>query len=335
MGEIGGMEFGDLAAAIASVNWDVSLSYDLLKAIMLCLQSDGDLDGSSANSTFPAQYYAAGLDAYKTRLPYGLEDLSKSDLCVAFLMFMGLVISSSRGPAFSRLVVVELDLVTVMFMTQMYPGLLKPKMPSSRELLQSELVLSVLLKKLDPGNDYFPVTRLNKVLSLTTTNVASPLSNELSTTSESDLLASIRSHIAYLQNANHRLAQAEAVLGPNSHSRIPSYSHLKSVYGDILELSRPAYSLSIRTQAFRLIMGEVGGMEFEDLAAAMVNWDVSLSHDLLKAIMLCSQSEGILEDQLQAILYQHNTILQDWMPTEPDYHIDREIYRNLTSVSHS
>ncbi|KAE9391160.1 hypothetical protein BT96DRAFT_318270 [Gymnopus androsaceus JB14] len=229
MGEIGGMEFEHLAAAI--VNWDVSLSYDLLKAVMFCLQSEGDLDGSSTNSTFPAQYYAAGLDAYKTRLPYGSEDLSKSDLCVAFLMFMGLVISSSRRPSFSKLVAVELDLVT--FMAQIYPGLVEPKTPLSREPLRAKLVLRVLLKKLDPVNDYLPVTRLNKILSLTTTDIASPSSNELSTTSESDLLASIRLNIAYLQNA---MAQAEVVLGqgPNYHSRDLRHSHLKS----ILELSR-------------------------------------------------------------------------------------------------
>ncbi|KAE9391157.1 hypothetical protein BT96DRAFT_318160 [Gymnopus androsaceus JB14] len=289
MGEVGGMEFEDLAAAV--VDWDVSLSYDLLNAIMFCLLQSEGLEGSSASSTLPARYYAAGLDAYKTRLPYGSGDSSKSGLCIAFLMFMGLAISLSRSPAFSRLVAIELDLVT--FMIRIYPSFLKPKKPWSRELLRAELVLIALLNKLDPVNDYLPIARLNKVLSLTKTkDVASPSSNGLSTTLGSDALASIRSSIAYLQHTNHRMGLAEAILGQNSHSRIPSYSHLDSVYGEILELSRPAYNLSIRTRAFCLIMRDVGGMEFHEIAPAIANWPLSDLFGLLEAMLLCLKTEG-------------------------------------------
>ena len=49
----------------------------------------------------------------------------------------------------------------------------------------------------------------------------------------------------------------------------------------------PVYSLSIRTRAFRLIMGEVGGMNSGDLAAAVVASPWSDSYDLLKAVVLC------------------------------------------------
>jgi len=156
-----------------------------------------NLEGSSASSALPAQYYAAGLHAYKTRLPYKSGDSSKSDFCVAFLMFMGLAISLSRSSAFSRLVATELDLVS--FMTQIYPSFLKPKMPWSRELLRAELVLIALLEKLDPVNDYQPIARLHEVLSLTTTkDVASSSSYEPSMISLGiDVLASIRSSIAY------------------------------------------------------------------------------------------------------------------------------------------
>ncbi|KAJ3775490.1 hypothetical protein FB446DRAFT_725203 [Lentinula raphanica] len=83
-----------------------------------------------------------------------------------------------------------------------------------------------------------------------------------------------------------RLAQIEDNLGPTSDS-IARTTIVKSLYSDLLELSRPVYSLSIRTRAFRVIMSKVGRMDFEDLAQAVIDWPLLESYDLLKAMMEC------------------------------------------------
>ncbi|KAJ3713175.1 hypothetical protein C8R42DRAFT_727505 [Lentinula raphanica] len=84
----------------------------------------------------------------------------------------------------------------------------------------------------------------------------------------------------------HRLAQIKAKLGPKSDG-IAKAGVVKTLYDDLLELSRPIYGLSIRTQAFQVIMSKVGGMVFEDLAQAVADWSPSESYNLLKTMMAC------------------------------------------------
>ncbi|KAF9024785.1 hypothetical protein BDP27DRAFT_1352099, partial [Rhodocollybia butyracea] len=86
-----------------------------------------------------------------------------------------------------------------------------------------------------------------------------------------------------------RLAQLEAILGQNSCAITTDSRDRESLYNDLLELSRPVYNSSIRTRAFRLIMGRVGGMDFEDLAAAVLKWPIDESYDLLDAMVSCIQ----------------------------------------------
>ncbi|KAE9401185.1 hypothetical protein BT96DRAFT_1018286 [Gymnopus androsaceus JB14] len=83
-----------------------------------------------------------------------------------------------------------------------------------------------------------------------------------------------------------RLNQLEATLGVWSYSTTDS-EYVKSLYNDLLELSRPVYKPPIRLRALRLIMGRIEMMRFEDLATAVANWPISYSYGLLKTMILC------------------------------------------------
>ncbi|KAJ3722517.1 hypothetical protein C8R42DRAFT_709597 [Lentinula raphanica] len=109
-----------------------------------------------------------------------------------------------------------------------------------------------------------------------------------------------------------RLVQIEDSLGPTSNS-IAEASVVESLYDDLLELSRPVYGLSIRTRAFRVIMSKVGGMDFEDLAQAMIRWPLSDSYDLLKAMMACLHQDSS-HPETQPI----NNMLESTRPPRPD-----------------
>ncbi|KAJ3997715.1 G-protein alpha subunit-domain-containing protein [Lentinula boryana] len=88
-----------------------------------------------------------------------------------------------------------------------------------------------------------------------------------------------------------RLAQIEDHFAQKTDGTVQSDA-LKSLYSDLLELSRPVYSLSIRTRAFCVIMRKVGGMDFENLAQAMIDWPLSQSYDLLKAMITCLRKDS-------------------------------------------
>ncbi|KAE9398339.1 hypothetical protein BT96DRAFT_940234 [Gymnopus androsaceus JB14] len=84
-----------------------------------------------------------------------------------------------------------------------------------------------------------------------------------------------------------RLNEVEAIHGRKLNRPTDSKT-LKSVCdSDLLEAYRSEYPLFIRKRAFSLSMRIVGGMHFEDLAAATVDWDVSLAYDLPKEMMSC------------------------------------------------
>lgn len=105
-----------------------------------------------------------------------------------------------------------------------------------------------------------------------------------------------------------RLAQIERTLVRKSDASIDSDA-LRSLYADLLELSRwvsstqqsssniliqyssPAYTLSVRVRAFRLIMDKVGGLDFKELAAAFIRLPLSDCCDLLEAMISCLQKE--------------------------------------------
>ncbi|KAJ3779042.1 hypothetical protein FB446DRAFT_782888 [Lentinula raphanica] len=88
-----------------------------------------------------------------------------------------------------------------------------------------------------------------------------------------------------------RLAQIEDSLGPTSDGIVETPGVVQSLYSDLLELSRPVYSLTIRTRAIRVIMSKVGAMDFQDLARAMIDWPLPESYDLLKVMMACLRQE--------------------------------------------
>lgn len=123
---------------------------------------------------------------------------------MAFLLYMGLTISLSEGPGFSRLAI-ELDLIT--FITDIYPRLVESKSPRLKRLLPAQMVLSALLDKLDPENDAASITRLQKLLAISPQlscerDSSSPSNQTIFsfTTSKGHLLSIIRSNIAYLQS---------------------------------------------------------------------------------------------------------------------------------------
>ncbi|KAE9383544.1 hypothetical protein BT96DRAFT_39723 [Gymnopus androsaceus JB14] len=60
----------------------------------------------------------------------------------------------------------------------------------------------------------------------------------------------------------------------------------------MMRYNSSVYEPSIRKRAFQVIMGIVGGMDFEDLAFAVSEWHPSESHDLLKEMVLCFRLEN-------------------------------------------
>ncbi|KAE9407838.1 hypothetical protein BT96DRAFT_1013757 [Gymnopus androsaceus JB14] len=157
MGNIAGLEFKALADAV--VNWDsLSESCDLLSDMISCLRLEGcltNLDAPEANIL-----HAAGIDAYKTRLPY--TSSSGSSHCIAFLLFVALSVSLSQDSGFSR-ILMKLDMLQ--FITDIHPGILEPGFQWSNQLLPAQLVLRALLEKLDSDNDSLYVTKIQKLLS--------------------------------------------------------------------------------------------------------------------------------------------------------------------------
>lgn len=108
--------------------------------------------------------HIGGLDAYKTRLPYGSSSGS-TGFCIAFLLFMALSVSLSEGPGFSR-TIMELDILP--FITRNYPSILEPRTEQWDQLLPVQLVLHALLEKLDSVdiNDAGSVTQIQRLLDL-------------------------------------------------------------------------------------------------------------------------------------------------------------------------
>ncbi|KIK66439.1 hypothetical protein GYMLUDRAFT_934180 [Collybiopsis luxurians FD-317 M1] len=82
-----------------------------------------------------------------------------------------------------------------------------------------------------------------------------------------------------------RFAQIEAALIRSQ--TVSSSSARKDLFRDLLELSRPVYSQSIQERAFRMITGQIWGLEFEELADVIVEADISEVNHLLKEILSC------------------------------------------------
>lgn len=173
---------------------------------------------STRSADWPAHleaYCAAGLDEYKSHLPYSLsQQMPRLSLFMAFLLFMSLTISSSESPAFSRLAI-ELDLITLI--TDIYPKDGEPKSPwlsnlLVRYILLVRVVLFVLLDKLDPEKDGASMTRLQQLLAINISlsddqDPSSPfdLAYFSPATSKEHLLSSIRSNIAYSQSPANQI----------------------------------------------------------------------------------------------------------------------------------
>ncbi|KAF9067670.1 G-protein alpha subunit-domain-containing protein, partial [Rhodocollybia butyracea] len=170
MGKVGGMDFHDLAIAVA--NWPIHEAHDLLKTMILCfrdpsttdlLNSVGD-DGKILNG-----YCNAGLDAYEACSPYETSapparppgPMLKSNLCIAFLLYLGLTTSFSKDPAFSRLLI---ELNIPLLITETYPNILEPKHRWSMHLLPARLLLRALMENLDPVEDTTSIVHLQELL---------------------------------------------------------------------------------------------------------------------------------------------------------------------------
>ncbi|KAF9073927.1 hypothetical protein BDP27DRAFT_1317696 [Rhodocollybia butyracea] len=156
MGKLGGMDFNDLATAV--VNWHPIESFDLLREMILSLRLQGTSPDTSLVENYSA-FHAAGLDAYKIALPYSSAE--KSTQGIAFLLYIGLAISLSRKPSFSRAV---MDVGTLQFIADLYPNMLDPNFHSKNQLHPAQLVLRALLEKLDPIQDAPSVDRLLRLL---------------------------------------------------------------------------------------------------------------------------------------------------------------------------
>ncbi|KIK53957.1 hypothetical protein GYMLUDRAFT_88289 [Collybiopsis luxurians FD-317 M1] len=93
----------------------------------------------------------------------------------------------------------------------------------------------------------------------------------------------IRRRLAHIENVLKHKHFAKTIVGDTSPA-------MRSLYFDLLELYRSIYGQSIRTRAFRLIMGEVGGLHFQDLAAAVVDWPTSETYHLILEMLICFRS---------------------------------------------
>ncbi|KAF9065085.1 hypothetical protein BDP27DRAFT_1332472 [Rhodocollybia butyracea] len=160
MSIVGGMDFQDLAAAIA--NWPISESYDLLKSMILCFRDPSTTSSYGDDRTRLETYYKAGLDAYKANLRYKTGPTFESDLYIAFLLFLGLTISLSKGPAFSRSMT-QLDIP--FFLTETHTSSLEFNHPWSIHLLPARLLRQALLEHLDPVDDAMAISQLRGLLS--------------------------------------------------------------------------------------------------------------------------------------------------------------------------
>ncbi|KAE9404404.1 hypothetical protein BT96DRAFT_973225 [Gymnopus androsaceus JB14] len=230
MAKIGGLDFKNLAAAVAEK--PISLSSILLGSMLLCLQHKlNSIEGEQLDV-----YHAAGLDAYKRSQLVHAESISAPDLCNPLLMFFGHAISLSTGPAFSRLV---LGLDILMFITM---GILEPL--NDLPPLGVHLVLIALLEKLDPVKDTSSIAQLQEIWMTITSSITSQLQTML-----------LLSDMTTLESASRRwLVQIENLLGQEKpHSLADQLSLAQTIYCGLLELSQRGCTLSIQMQASHLI----------------------------------------------------------------------------------
>ncbi|KIK54068.1 hypothetical protein GYMLUDRAFT_100206 [Collybiopsis luxurians FD-317 M1] len=104
-----------------------------------------------------------------------------------------------------------------------------------------------------------------------------------------------------------RLAQINSTLSRN---RTASDSDAREIFSsELLELSRPVYDQAIRKRAFSMIMGQIGGLEFVDLAAGISKLHIYESYWVLEAMFSCflqsqknSPPESISEEALSHLV---------------------------------
>ncbi|KAE9396831.1 G-alpha-domain-containing protein [Gymnopus androsaceus JB14] len=219
MGQVGGMEFEDLAATI--LESPLSESYDLLKEMLLCIRSQGESTKLSS----------VGLAAYKARLPYASSEfMSRSILCTAFLLYLGLLISLSSGSTFPRLVI---DLGLLTFILESYPGILELKIFNyswpEQHLLGVQLFLLSLSVKLDPVADVLSTTQVDRLL----TAIGKILSTENRGTEQDQddslvpsVLTRIRLHIStYRLTRNFAVGITQNIAKPISNNESIARDH--------------------------------------------------------------------------------------------------------------
>ncbi|KAE9387468.1 G-alpha-domain-containing protein [Gymnopus androsaceus JB14] len=213
MRQVGAMDFEELAAAVT--DWSLFETYDLLKAMILCIRHEG---GSMLQQL--KAYHAAGLAAYKTRLPYASSEfMPRSILCTSFMLYMSMLISLSSSPTLSRLIVVELDLLT--FIMELYPGILEQNIFkyswSEQHLLAIQLVLLALSVKLDSVADALLVTQVHRLLTPITKILDADhwsigdTKNDSPIASGNEVLRRIRSHIS--TNKQSQIYQSDVAPG--------------------------------------------------------------------------------------------------------------------------
>ncbi|KAJ3732836.1 G-protein alpha subunit-domain-containing protein [Lentinula guzmanii] len=164
MGKVGGMDFEDLAQAM--IDWPLSESYDLLKAMITCLRTDSRSKLHSVNNAHKTEraarlnaFFAAGHDAYTSRLPPGFfSDIPQSSFVIAFLLYIAFSVASSSTSSFSRLVI-EVDFLS--FITDLYPDIPSSTIDRRVYSFPAQLVLHALSEKLDPAVDSLSVARLH------------------------------------------------------------------------------------------------------------------------------------------------------------------------------
>ncbi|KAJ3993525.1 G-protein alpha subunit-domain-containing protein [Lentinula boryana] len=167
MGKVGGMDFENLAQAM--IDWPLSESYDLLKAMITCLRTDlskSNLDSvNNAHETGRAArlnaFFAAGHDAYTSRLPPGFfRNIPQSSFVIPFLLYIAFSVASSSTSSFSRLAI-EVDLLS--FITDLYPDILSSTIDRRMYSFPAQLVLHALSEKLDPAVDSLSLARLHSI----------------------------------------------------------------------------------------------------------------------------------------------------------------------------
>ncbi|KAF9058492.1 hypothetical protein BDP27DRAFT_575374 [Rhodocollybia butyracea] len=201
MGHIGGMRYENLAQAF--VSWPLPMCYDLLKDILLCFQfRDSIFRGLDRKST-ATRYYAAGLSAYKTEIPFTVYvqcDIHPSSFCVPFLSFLGLVLSLNTSPALPRLAI---ELGIPEFVTKNCPLILESH---RKEVISAQVVIGALIQGLEPLNDAAAVAQLDVLMDIERAKAVNPtlLHQPFNSVSEFhatkiDFLAFIKSYILTLK----------------------------------------------------------------------------------------------------------------------------------------